>query len=92
MQPCNADTISLPLDDVSQPPGVLVKLPLQLSFFINDELRSRKKNTVTLALVLVIYVDLTGSQIETLGLGIPIGFAEGNLAVGNKTDGPAGWR
>src|ERR1700739_4454139 len=53
-------TISLPLDDVSQLPGVLVKLKLQLSFLIDDELRGREENTVTLVLVLIIQVDLTG--------------------------------
>ena len=85
-------TTSFPLDDVSQPPLILVKLPLQFAFFIDDELCGREKDPITLTLVLIIYVDLTSSQIETLGLGIPIAFAESNFPVGNKTDGPAGRR
>jgi len=80
---------SLPLDDVRQPPGILVKLELQLALFIDDELRGREKNAATLALVTIIQVDLSSRQIETLCLGTPIGFAEGNLAVSDKTDGPA---
>ena len=62
--------LGIPLDDVSQPPGVLVELPLQLSFFIDDELRGREENTVALALVAIIYVDFTGSQVETLRLAV----------------------
>src|SRR6201987_3340603 len=85
-------SISFPLDNVSQFPGILVKLELQLSFLIDDELRGRKENTVTVVLVLTIQVDLTGGQIETLCLGTPIGFSEGNLSVSNPTDGPAGRR
>src|SRR5882672_3068777 len=84
--------MSIPLDDVHQLPRILVKLPLQLAFLIHDELSGRKKNTVTLALVFIINVDLTGGQIETFRLGTPITFAKCNLAVGNKTDGPAGRR
>src|SRR5689334_20033159 len=84
--------ISIPLDDISQPPGILVKLPLQLTFLIDDELRSGEKNAVTLALVFIVDIDFTGGQIETLCLRIPIGFAESNLAVRNKADGFAGRR
>src|SRR2546426_9601721 len=46
--------ISLPLDNVRQPPGILVKLELQLTFLIDDELRGREKNTFTLVLVFII--------------------------------------
>src|SRR5258706_3593854 len=84
--------ISIPLDDVRQLPAILVKLPLQLPFLIDDELRGGEKNTATLALVFFINGDFTGSQIETLRLGTPITFAESNLSVRDKTDGPAGRR
>ena len=46
----------VPLDDVSEPPGILVKLELQLAFLVDDELRGREKNTVTLVLVLIVIV------------------------------------
>jgi hypothetical protein len=35
-------------------PGILVKLELQLSFLIDDELRGREESTVTLAFVVII--------------------------------------
>ena len=84
--------ISIPLDDISQPPGILVKLPLQLTFLIDDELCSGEKNAVTLALVFIVDIDFAGSQVETLRLGIPIGFAKSNLTVSHKTYGLAGRR
>jgi len=78
--------ISIPVNDVSQPPAILVKLPLQLTFLVDNELRSWEKSAVTLAFVFIIQIDFTGSQIETLCLGTPITLAESNLAAGNKTD------
>ena len=63
---------------------------LQFAFLVDDELCGREKSTATLALVFVIQVDFTGRQIETLRLGIPMGFTESNLAVRKKTDGSAG--
>src|SRR5437899_8957121 len=83
---------SLPINDVIHLPCVLVKLPLQLAFLIDDELSGGEKNTITLAFVVIIHVDFAGSEIEPLRQGSPIGFAEGNLAIRNKTNGSAGRR
>src|SRR5215467_4999557 len=83
---------SLPLDDVRQLPGILVKLPLQLAFLIDDELGGREKNTAALVLVVIVDVDFASGQIETLRLSAPIRFAESDLAVRNKSNGRAGRR
>src|SRR4029077_10518536 len=85
-------TAFVPLDDVRQPPGILVQLELQLSLLVDDELSGREKHAFTLALVFIIHGECTGGEIEALRLRIPVGFAESNLAAGNKTDGSAGRR
>ena len=59
--------LSIPLEDVSQSPRVLIKLPLQLSFLVDDELRGREKNPVTFIPVFIVYVEFTSSQIKTSG-------------------------
>src|ERR1700746_827195 len=51
-----ARATSIPLNDVGQSPRILIKLPLQLSFLVHDELRRRKKDAVTLVLVFVVDV------------------------------------
>jgi hypothetical protein len=86
------EPFSLPLDDVSQLPGILVKLPLQLAFLVDDELRGREENSAALALIFIVQVDFAGSQTETLRLRIPIRFAKGNLAISDKADGSPGRR
>src|SRR3954469_7818318 len=56
---------SIPLEDVSQSPRILIKLPLQLSFLVDDELRGREKNPVTFIPVFIVNIEFTSSQIKT---------------------------
>ena len=54
----------LPIDNVRQSPGILIKVQLQLSFFVDNQLCSWKQLACTLALVLIVDLQHSGGQIK----------------------------
>src|SRR5271154_6792009 len=80
---------SRPDDDVVKLPGVHSQIPLRLTILVDGELGRRKEDAVALILVLIVDSYFTRGQIEGLRLGIPVGFPESNLAVGDETDRPS---
>src|SRR6516164_4061561 len=67
---------ALPIDDIDQFPGILIELELNLPFFVHCELTQGIKNTGALALVLIVEIKFTGSEVEGLRFCIPVNFAE----------------
>ena len=82
---------SLPIENAGQSPGILVKVPLELAFFVKDELRSRIEDSRALALVLIVQFEDAGSQVIGHRLTVCPGFSEANLTIGDKNDATPGW-
>jgi len=74
----------LPINQIHELPGILSELDFQLSFLIERELGFWIQKARAFALIFVIYVEFTGSQVKGLGLGIKECFTESNLAIGDK--------
>src|SRR6516162_3658968 len=79
---------ALPVDDIAEPPWVLIQLDLQLAVLVDGELASGVKNAAALALVLIIQLQLARGEIERLRLGVVVRFTKSDLAVGDEANGP----
>ena len=75
---------TLPVDDIAEPPRVLVQIELQIAVFVDQQLGGRIQDAGALALVLVIEIYLASRQVKALGLRIRVGLTEGDLAVGDE--------
>ena len=53
-----------PVDDVAQPPGILVQLDLQLAVLVDGELARGLQYPCALAFVLVVKLNLAGGEVE----------------------------
>ena len=73
-----------PIDNVSEPPWVLIQIPLQFTLLIDNQLSRRIQDARTFALVLVVDFNYARGKVERLRLGIKECFAESDLAVGDE--------
>src|SRR5271157_4616160 len=83
---------ALPVDEVAEPPGVLVQLDLQLAVLVDGELGGRIQDACAFALVLVVQLEFSSRQVEGLGLAVGVCFAEGDLAVSDEANCAPGRR
>src|SRR5258708_19490897 len=72
----------LPINQIHELPGILSELDFQLSFLIERELGFWIQKARAFALIFVIYVEFTGSQVKGLGLGIKQCFTDSTLPIG----------
>src|ERR1700741_4240676 len=82
----------VPIDNIREPPRILVELELELPFFVYDQLGRRVEESTALVFVGIVNFDLTGRQVVRFGLCIVISFTESDHAVGDKANLSARWR
>ena len=79
-----------PVDDIAQPPGILVQLDLELAILVDGELAGWIQNSVALTLILVIQLELARRKVESLRLCVEVRLTKSDFAVGDETDRSTG--